>query len=199
MRRPIPDRNYLIHPSSIMMVLILAGVSALFGALSFAYLYTRIDKGMESITIPWLFILNTFILASSSLFIQLCRKYYDQKNEKLILRYGWLTIITTLLFLVSQSVAWYQLLDSQIKPGSSGGHGFLYAISILHFFHVSAGLPFLLRILYPLRVAQREGSSALLFLTDDMHRKLKHTAWYWHFIDLMWIYLMLFFIINTFV
>src|SRR5688572_5915595 len=108
MAKPYHERSYLIHPSSIMMALILIGITALFGALSFAYLYTRVDKGMYSIRIPWLFVLNTFILASSSVFIQLSRKYFDEKNEKLIIRYGILTITSTLLFLVLQVVAWYQ-------------------------------------------------------------------------------------------
>jgi len=181
-----------------MMGLILIGISALFGALSFAYLYTRVDKGMFSIRIPWLFVFNTFILASSSLFIQLCRKHFDRRNEKLILRFGLLTIFATLLFLALQAIAWSQLLSQQIVPGSSGGYGFLYAISILHFLHVLAGIPFLLRVLLPLYAANKEGNSALYFLTNEQKRKLKHTAWYWHFIDVMWIYLMIFFIVNSF-
>jgi cytochrome c oxidase subunit 3 len=144
-----------------------------------------------------LFVFNTFVLASSSVFIQLCRKAFDRKNERLILRFGLLTLLATILFLILQGIAWNQLLNQQIMPGSSGGHGFLYAISILHFLHVLAGLPFLARVLLPLYMAQKDGSSALYFLTDDQKRRLKHTAWYWHFIDVMWIYLMVFFIINS--
>lgn len=199
MTKPYHEREYSVHPSSILMALILMGITALFGALSFAYLYTRIDKGMYSIRIPWLFVFNTLILASSSVFIQLTRKYFDQKNEKLIIRYGFLTIFATVLFLALQAIAWNQLLQQQIVPGSSGGHGFLYAISILHFLHVLAGIPFLWRVLFPLYIANKEGNSALYFLTDAQKRKLKHTAWYWHFIDVMWIYLMIFFVVNSFI
>jgi cytochrome c oxidase subunit 3 len=90
------------------------------------------------------------------------------------------------------------LFSQQIKPGSSGGYGFLYAISILHFLHVLAGIPFLLRVLYPLYVSNKEGNAALYFLTDEKRRKLNHTRWYWHFIDVMWIYLVIFFLVNSF-
>ncbi len=196
MTKPYQERPYSIHPSSILMALILMGITVLFGALSFAYLYTRVDKGMFSIRIPWLFVLNTVILASSSVFIQLTRKYFEKKNESLILRFGILTILFTLIFLILQIIAWNQLLTQQIKPGSSGGYGYLYAISILHFLHVIVGIPFLLSILFPLYVANKEGTTSLFFLTDDQKRKLKHTAWYWHFIDVMWIYLMMFFLLN---
>ena len=199
MNKHYDQRAYSVPPSSIIMVLILIGITALFSALSIAYLYARIDKGMESIHIPWLFVFNTFILASSSYCIQQCRKYFNQKNERLILRWGMLTIAATLLFLLMQTIAWNRLLSHQILPGTSGGHGYLFAISILHFIHVVAGIPFLIRILFPLYISAKEGNSVLYFLNDDQKTRLKHTAWYWHFIDVMWIYLMIFFLISSLV
>ena len=193
------QRTYSVPPSSIIMALILIGITALFGALSVAYLYSRIDKGMESIRVPGLFVFNTFILASSSYCIQQCRKYFNLKNEKLVLRWGLFTIAATLLFLLLQGIAWNHLLSKQILPGSSGGHGYLFAISILHFLHVVAGLPFLIRILLPLYKSSKEGNAVLYFLNDEEKTKLKHTAWYWHFIDVMWIYLMVFFLVSSLV
>jgi len=172
------QRTYSVPPSSIIMALILIGITALFGALSVAYLYSRIDKGMESIRVPGLFVFNTFILASSSYCIQQCRKYFNLKNEKLVLRWGLFTIAATFLFLLLQGIAWNHLLSKQILPGSSGGHGYLFAISILHFLHVVAGLPFLLRILMPLYKSAKDGNAVLYFLNDEEKTKLKHTAWY---------------------
>ena len=197
MTKAYNQRAYSVPPSSIIMVLLLLGITALFSALSFAYLYTRIDKGMNSIRIPWLFVFNTLVLASSSYCIQRCRKYFDFQDERLILRWGLLTIAATLLFLGLQVFAWSHLLSQQITPGSSGGHGYLYAISILHFMHVAAGIPFLLRILLPLYASSKEGNSVMYFLNDQQRTKLKHTAWYWHFIDVMWIYLMIFFLVSS--
>ncbi|MBK9984043.1 MAG: cytochrome c oxidase subunit 3 [Saprospiraceae bacterium] len=199
MTKSYHQRAYSVPPSSIIMVLILMGITALFSALSIAYLYSRIDKGMDSIRVPWLFVFNTFILASSSFCIQKCRKYFNQRDEKQILNWGLLTIGATILFLILQTIAWNHLLAQHIAPGFSGGHGYLYAISILHFLHVAAGIPFLLRILLPLYVSGKEGNSVLYFLNDDQKTRLKHTAWYWHFIDVMWIYLMIFFLVSSIV
>jgi cytochrome c oxidase subunit 3 len=155
-----------------------------------------VDTQMRSIELPWLFIVNSVVLAISSVFIQLCRKYFDKKHEVNVLRFGWLAFAATLLFLVLQIVAWNQLVSQQIVPGSTRGHGYLYAISILHFLHVLAGLPFLLRILMPMTLAKQEGNASLLFIQDTWRRKLTHTTWYWHFIDLIWIYLVIFFFVN---
>ena len=196
MTKEYNERNYSIHPSTIMMVLILAGVTLLFAALSFAYIYTRIDKDMQSVRTPWLFFFNTLLLLSSSICIEKSRKYFDVKNGPRAIRYGLLTIGVTLAFLVLQFVAWKQLFSQSLFPSSGNGYGYLYAISILHFLHVLAGLPFLLRILVPLHVAIQQGNEALIFLQEPIRRKWKHTSWYWHFLDIVWIYLVLFFMIN---
>lgn len=197
MTKPYQQRSFSVHPSSILLVLILLGVTALFGALSFAYLYTRVDKGMESIRVPLLFVFNTLVLAFSSFGIHQCRRYFTLRQETQCLRWGVITMVATILFLVLQGIAWSQLLTNQQLPGTSGGHGYLYAISILHFLHVFAGLPFLFRILVPLVVSIREGNAPLFFIDEDQQRRLKHTAWYWHFIDLVWVYVMLFLLLNS--
>jgi cytochrome c oxidase subunit 3 len=191
------EKQYAIHPSAVMMVLILSGVTTLFGALSIAYIYSRADMGMFSISVPWLFIINTFILAFTGVCIQYCYKHFKLRNELLTIRWGFLTVGTTLLFLIMQGIAWNHLLTTQITPGSSGGYGYLYAISILHFLHVAAGIPFLLRILIPMTTSYRQGNASLLFIDDHIKRKLRHTTWYWHFIDVVWIYLMVFFLVSS--
>lgn len=193
MTRSYNQRSFIVHPSSMIIILVLFGVSALFGALSLAYLYTRVDRDMQSIHIPILFLFNTFVLAFSSYCIQRTRKYFAEKNERFCIQWGSITILVTLLFLALQGVAWFQLFQRNMLPGSSGAHGFLYAISILHFLHVMAGIPFLLRIILPMRTAVRHGNASLIFIDDHQQRRLKHTAWYWHFIDLVWVYLMIFF------
>ena len=170
------ERRYSVHPSSMMMVLILCGITTLFGALSLAYVYSRVSAGVC---------------------IEQFRKYYRLRHEYQTIRWGYLTLATTLLFLIMQGFAWYTLLTKQITPGYSGGYGFLYAISILHFLHVIGGIPFLLRVLIPLASAQREGSVALLFIDDHIRRKLRHVTWYWHFIDGVWIFLMLIFLFSS--
>jgi len=199
MSKSYRDRKYLVHPSAMIIVLIFFGISTLFGALSLAYLYTRVDRNMQSVQIPLLFVFNTFVLAFSSFSIQQCRKFFTLQHERPCVRWGLITITATICFLCLQGVAWYQLFTRNIIPGSSGAYGFLYAISILHFLHVIAGIPFLARVLFPLMIASKQGNSALIFIDDDQRRRLKLTAWYWHFIDVVWIYLIVFFLVNSFI
>jgi cytochrome c oxidase subunit 3 len=197
MAKSYDERSFAVHPSAMIMILILFGVTALFGALSIAYIYTRVDKGMLGVKVPVLFIFNTLVLIFSSVCIQRCRQYFDKHKELLCYRWGMLTVISTVLFLILQGIGWYMLFAQNIKPSTSGGFGFLYAISILHFLHVMAGIPFLSRIMFPLMVAIRQGNAEWIFRDSAHRRRLRHTAWYWHFIDVVWIYLMIFFIVNS--
>lgn len=193
------ERHYSVHPSSIMMVLILSGITTLFGALVMAYLYTRADKGMLSVPVPSLFVFNTAVLAGAGICIHQFNRFYQLRLERQAIRWGFYTLFATLLFLMLQGIAWYQLLNIELKPSSSGGYGYLYAISILHFAHVAAGIPFLLRVLWPIHTAYQQGYASILFIDDHVRRKLRHTMWYWHFIDLVWISMVLLFLINRLV
>ena len=196
MRTQTGERYFAIHPSAVMMVLILGGITTLFGALVLAYVYTRADKGMLPVGIPWLFLINSVILMSTGFAIEQCRRYFHDRAELPTIRWGMITLGLTVVFLMMQGIAWYRLLAINIQPGSSGGYGYLYAISILHFLHVLAGIPFLLRILIPLLAAHRQGNASLLFIDDHIKRKLRHTSWYWHFIDAVWIGLMIVFLVS---
>jgi heme/copper-type cytochrome/quinol oxidase subunit 3 len=54
--------------------------------------------------------------------------------------------------------------------------------SVFPLSHVIANLPFLTRIIC--RRWLHAGNSACI-ISDDW-RRLKYTAWYWHFIDIVW-------------
>lgn len=190
------EKQYAIHPSSVMMILILSGITTLFGALVVAYIYTRSAKGLLPVAVPWLFFFNSLILLATGWCIEQFRKYYHLRVENLTVLWGYFTLAGTVCFLSLQGIAWYHLLVIQIEPGTSGGYGYLYAISILHFLHVLAGIPFLLRILIPLTIATRQGNAALLFIDDHLRRKLRHVVWYWHFIDVVWICLVVMFVLS---
>jgi cytochrome c oxidase subunit 3 len=197
MSKPYSEKNYLIHPSAMMIILVFMGIATLFGALSMAYLYTRVDLKMHSVRIPPLFIFNSLVVLFSSYSIQRCRIFFTEHDDRNCIRWGLITIFSTLGFLCLQGMAWYQLFTRNIFPESSAGYGFLFAISILHFLHVMAGLPFFGRVIFPLMAASRQGSSTLVFMDDQQKRRLKYTSWYWHFIDVVWLYLVAFFLINS--
>lgn len=192
-----PERNYLIHPQQIIVYLLLAGITALFLGFSFAYLYNRIQTGMEPVNLPPLFYFNSFLLIGSSLVLMSAKKHYLADNTA---RYQMMLIITfvlTLLFLVFQILAWKQLMDSNISLTYNNLASYMYLISGLHFAHVIGGLPFLGYFIWQSKKFMKEPVTVLIYFSDpDKKRRLQLLTTYWHFLDLLWIYLIIFFLAN---
>ena len=190
-------RNFLIHPNFIALGLLLMGVSALFIGFSFAYLYTRIQSGLDPIRLPALFVLNTLILITSSIVLVKSMKYYKEDKTELYKRSLGLTLLLTILFLIAQIVAWSQLYRQGIFVNHSNMASYLYIISGIHFAHVIVGIPFLAIFYYQALKKMVEPVSVLIYFTDPVKRRqLKMLTIYWHFLDGLWIYLVLFFLVN---
>ncbi len=193
----VDNRNYLIHPHFLALGLLLLGVTALFLGFSASYIYSRVQFDLEPLRPPLLFLLNTLILVASSLTLMWAMKFYKSDQTE---KYQWslgITLFLTLLFLVSQLIAWKQMYNQGIFVNHSNMAGYLYIISIVHFAHVIAGIPFLAMFLYTSIKKMKEPVSVLVYFSDpDKKRKLKILTIYWHFLDLLWIYLVLFFLVN---
>lgn len=191
------ERNFLIHPLYILITLVLAGITALFLGFSAAYLYNRFQEGAQAVQLPSLFYINTLILMASGGTLMLAKRAYKEDNTE---RYQLMLLFSTILtivFLIAQIVAWNQMRMMNLTLGSDNMTSYIYVISALHFLHVVAGIPFLVLFLYSAKVNMKEPVSVLVYFSDpDKKRKLEVLTIYWHYLDALWIYLILFFLVN---
>ena len=141
--------------------------------------------------------LNTiFLLASSFTFLQV-KKAYLSDNTAAYKRYLFFTLVLTFLFIVGQSFAWADMVNRSLLPSSGPGVGYIYAIAILHLIHVLAGLPFFGVFLYNAVKRMKEPVSVLIYFSDPEKKlRLRLLEVYWHYLDILWIILVLFFTFN---
>ena len=190
-------QSFAFHPFNVMLILTLFGITALFLAFSFAFVYTRIQSDLPPIRLPNLFFFNTLILLGSSATMVWAKRAYQNDQTLHYQRALLATMILSVFFMAMQAVAWYQLFSNQIYIYSDNSAGYLYLISGLHFAHVIAGLPFLAVFLWTARKRMKEPVSVLVYFSDPEKRlKLRLLTIYWHFLDGLWIYLVLFFLVN---
>ncbi len=202
LERPIDDTqdNFAFHPKSIYLALLLFSLSMLFLAMTAAFVYTRVQSDLPPIKLPLLFLGNTLILLASSYAMVSAKRAYLADDTARYQRMLWYTLYLSLFFMGMQGIAWYQLFSRQIYINSDNSAGYLYVISALHFAHVIGGLPFLGVFLYRARRYMREPVSVLVYFSDpDKRLNLRLLTIYWHFLDGLWIYLVLFFLINQLV
>jgi len=194
------SQSFGMHPYSIMIVLLLAGLSMIFVALSAAYLFSRFQSGEQPIRIPTIFVFNTLILLGSSIALTQAKKAYLNDNTLFYQSMLTLTVILTFAFMAMQYIGWLQLLTQNPNISTGNMHMYVYAISLIHLFHILAGLPFLLAFLYVAYVKMKDPVSVFVYFSDPLKKlKLKLLTTYWHFLDILWIYLVVFFYANYFI
>ncbi|GJM32561.1 MAG: hypothetical protein DHS20C18_15620 [Saprospiraceae bacterium] len=190
-------QSFAFHPYNVVLALLLFSLSALFLSLSIAFIYTRIQNKLPPIKLPLIFLFNTLILVGSSYTMYLAKQAYLKDNTRNYQMALVATIMLSLVFMVAQFFGWRTLFSQEIYIYTDNSAGYLYVISGLHFAHIIAGLPFLIGFLYQAFKNMREPVSVLVYFSDPEKRlKLRLLTIYWHFLDVLWIYLVLFFLLN---
>ncbi len=191
------ERNYLIHPLYILITLVLASITALFIGFTGAYIYSRVQNGLPAVEIPVMFYFNSVFLLGTSYTLLMTKKAYEADDTSRYKKLLWVALALSLVFLVAQILAWAQLHRMNVGLTTSPMAAYLYVLSGVHFLHLVAGIPFLVFFITDARRRLIEPASVLLYLSDpDKKRKLKILSIYWHYLDVLWIYLVLFFLVN---
>jgi cytochrome c oxidase subunit III len=197
MQQTSKQDEFIFHPKNVQLFILLAGLTFLFLALTVSYVYIRVTNGVKPVELPLLFVVNTAILlASSWMMIRAKRCYLDDDTkgyQDSLKRTLWLSV----LFAGMQSVAWYWLFSQNIHLNSSTTTGFLYVISFVHLAHVFGGMPFLWAFYKTAKKRMVDPVTVLVYFSDPEKRlRLRLLTIYWHFLDILWVYLVLFFFIN---
>lgn len=191
------EYDFRFHPRHVMLVLLLAGLGMLFAALSAAYLYSRFQHDLSPIRLPWLFLVNALVLMGSSWTLLRATRAYREDDTLTYQRQLYATLTLSLVFLIMQALAWGQLYQRRLTVEADLSTSYVYALSFLHFLHVAGGIPFLVRFAWRARTRLQEPVSVLLYFADpDKRLGLLLLTRYWHFLDLLWIYLVAFLGLN---
>ena len=190
-------RSLVLHPYNIGLVLLITGLSMLFVGFSGAYLYNRIQSGLAPVRLPWIFFANIITLLASSWALNKARHCYIKDKTPDYERYLGVTVLLSLVFLAGQVIGWITLFSNNVQLQSSPLAAYLYVLSFIHLLHVVAGLPFLVIFWLAARQRMKEEVSVAVYFSDpDKRLKLRLLMMYWHFLDILWIYLVVFLLIN---
>ncbi len=164
----------------------MVSIVMLFAGLTSAYV-VRADNGNWLVfSLPDVAILSTALIVTSSLTMLMAQKAIKKDNYGLTSLGIFLTLALGIGFFFTQIEAWKQLTASGIyfvgKYSNASG-SFLYVIALMHLLHMAGGLIALVVSLT--KSLLKKYSSA-----DNLGIEL--TAIYWHFLDLLWVYLFLF-------
>lgn len=165
----------------------LASIGMMFTALSSAYIVRAASANdWVPLKMPRLVLLSTALILTSSFTLEKSKK----KLEAVLLadHKRWL-LVTVLLgagFLVSQLFAWRELGKQGIYLASNPHSSFFYLLTATHGIHLIGGLLALTFLL--LRTWRKDKKTRV----SPRHQgAVDAVSIYWHFMDALWIYLLL--------
>ena len=162
------------------MAAALAAIAMLFVAFTTAYLARRQEPGWGTVAMPPILWLTTAMLLASSGALEWARRRIAAGDIRGLKRGLTATAWLGGGFLVGQLAAWRSLAAQGAYISASPHSGFFYLLTGAHGAHLLGGLAALGIVLWKAH-ARRYGVAS--------HAGVGAFALYWHFMDLLWLYL----------
>lgn len=185
------------EPFTYMLYLAIFGSIILFVAIFTIFLKKEIVNQDIPLVIPKVFWASSAVISISSLTIALAKESLQNQIFNRFKLYLAITYFLGLLFLVLQISGWVELANKGFTIANHTGVSFLYILSGLHILHTFGGLVGL-----SITVAKvfRNKSYVDSFVysvnpPNQLNFKLIYT--YWHFLDILWIFIFLFLLYHA--
>jgi cytochrome c oxidase subunit 3 len=191
-----------IHPQKFMMWLAMGSMAMAFAGLTSGYLVRMAQGNWRFFTLPHMFWYSTVAIIVSSFTMMLAVKAFKSREMakfKLLIS---LTLGLGLLFGLCQYLGFYQLYhevqqvringevlkqSETVRLNGNPSGSFLFVIAGLHLLHLAGGIIALFIVFF-----RAFRTRVKTYNTTG----LEIAASYWHFVDILWVYLFVFFLAN---
>ncbi len=180
-----PEETLSMNPKKFIMWLFIVSIIMLFAAMTSAYLVRRAEGNWLEYTIPAVFSYSTGVLIFSSLTMQIALWAAKKDSFGLMRLAISITFVAGIAFLYMQFQGWVQLVDQKVFFVGNPAGSFMYVFTGLHAFHLISGL---IVLLYALKAAFQ------LTIHAKNLDQMEIATTYWHFLDVLWLYLFAFLI-----
>jgi cytochrome c oxidase subunit 3 len=171
--------------SFIGLFVLLAGCIMVFAAFTGAFVFRRgLSGDWASMPKPPILFLNTAVLLASSLALEMARRALKAGIPSKFNSWWSAGAVLGVLFLLGQALAWSQLKGLGIYVATSPTSSFFYVLTASHAFHLLGGVAALIYV-----AVQSLRSS----LGPPRRTIVDVSAIFWHFLDGLWVYLMVLF------
>ncbi|HMW39846.1 MAG: cytochrome oxidase subunit III [Saprospiraceae bacterium] len=167
----------------------MASIVMLFGAFTSAYLVRKPVGNWYEFKLPIQFFYSTLIIIGSSVLLEKAFKSFrshDLKNYQLFM---FISFFAGIAFLATQVIAFKAMISQGLFIDLNVSVSFLYVLAGMHALHVIGGIIVMI-ISLTTALAVRPLINEMNILKLDLLRQ------YWHFVGALWIYLLIFLILQ---
>lgn len=182
------ERTQKMHPHKFTLWIAIGSISMMFAGFTSAYIVKSNQAGWQPVQMPKIFYLSTILILASSLTIYLALKAMKARE---MAKYRLLVIATAVLglaFVATQLIGFSGLWADKITFKESVAGSFFYIITGVHALHVLGGIVALVVLVLRVLNAKTKYYSTTPVETVGL---------YWHFVDILWIYLFAFFLLVS--
>lgn len=189
-----------IHPHKFALWLAIGSITMMFAGLTSGYIVREAQGAWRYFRMPNIFWVSTAVILTSSITIFFGLRAFRQRNRPLYRKLMSLTVLLGVAFGIMQFIGFWQLYHvpqmtiedgkqmlKTVRVNGNPSESFLFIITGLHLLHILGGIIALLIVYlraYRKRVKVYNATG------------LEIVSTYWHFVDLLWIYLFIFFLAN---
>jgi len=141
---------------------------------------------LKDFVLPNAFIISTIVIILSSITFILAKRAVKNNNRQQTTIWLLTTLVFGVVFIINQFTGFQQIIDLGYNftgPTSNVTMSYIYLIAMVHILHVIVGLFCLLVVIYNHFKQKYNATNMLGF---------ELAATFWHFIDILWVYLFLF-------
>ena len=178
-----PEETLSMNPRKFILWLFVVSIIMLFAAMTSAYLVRRAEGNWLEYDIPAIFKYSSIVLIVSSLTMHWAYVSAKKDNFSQLKLAITITFVLGLVFLYMQFQGWVTLVDENVFFVGNPAGSFMYIFTGLHGFHLISGLVVLVVALV---------ASFRVRIHAKNLNQIEIAATYWHFLDILWLYLFFF-------
>jgi len=179
-------KDYSPPPTSTAVWVLIAAIVMSFAAFSSALIVRQgASFDWRHLAIPRILYLNTVVLILSSIALGKARRRFANFRISTVggqfqdaRQWLYAAVVLGVLFVAGQFVAWMQLRAQGIYLATNPNSSFFYVLTVAHAVHIVGGLCALAYVIHKLTRGTLQRNTL-----DAVSR-------YWHFVDLLWVYLL---------
>ncbi|MGR3810493.1 cytochrome c oxidase subunit 3 [Jiulongibacter sp. NS-SX5] len=194
MSNPLTKRR---EPFAFMLYLGIFSSALLFLFILLVFVKKELVNQDIPVQLPYMFWFSTLLILASSFTLAWAGSSMERQQFDRYRSYLMVTYFLALGFLMSQCWGWMYLLRNQIFPSNNTGGSFIFILSGLHVVHTLGGLVALSIVLYKSMRNRSYIESFVDSVNPPNVLRLKLVTTYWHFVDIVWVIVFLFFLWHS--
>ena len=196
-KKPVIERIEGIHPLKMINYLVISISCLLYAFISYMFIkHLAFElKGNFTFNLPKFYTISTILLICSVYFTSRMLNAYKNDEISLLRKLLSFTLISGLLFFISQTIAWMELLRNDFIPDSNNIITYVFVFSAIHLAYVLSGMIMSAILFYKYMLIENDPVKTLIAATNPLEKvKLEIYTIFWHFNVISWVMIFLMFL-----